>query len=199
MAAPVAIGREEAVVLNDGSTVVLRPLTDSDEEGLAEFLDALSLRSLSFRFFSAGVRPDRLAHAAIDVDGHDRFGLIATRDGRIVGHAMYVRSRPGTVEAAFAVADDLQCHGLGSKLVAHIAADAQANGFEQLEAEVLPENHRMLDVFAHCGLPLHLRAEPGLVHVNANLSGEETWNGHSSLDTTVQKRPKELSITRLPG
>ena len=40
-----------------------------------------------------------------------------------------------------------------------------ANGYGGLVAEVLPDNHRMLDMFLDCGLPLDVRAEPGVVHV----------------------------------
>jgi hypothetical protein len=36
----------------------------------------------------------------------------ALSSGRIVGHAMYVRSRPDAVEVAFAVADELQAMAL---------------------------------------------------------------------------------------
>jgi GNAT superfamily N-acetyltransferase len=178
----------------------LRPLTQADEGALAEFLAGLSLRSFTFRFFSAGVNPQRAAHEVVQVDGHDRIGVIAEDDdGRIVGHAMYARSKPNAVESAFAVADDMQGHGLGSVMVAYVAQLAHENGFEILEAEVMPENHRMLDVFAESGLPLHLRAEPGVVHVSADLSGDSKWETHSLLDTTVRTEPGKRSITRLPG
>src|SRR4051794_5288115 len=177
----------------------LRPVTAADEAAIAEFLAGLSLRSFALRFFSAGVDAERAAHQIAQVDGHDSVGLIAEDDGRVVGHAMYVRTKPNAVEAAFAVADEMQCHGLGSVMVACIADLARTNGFDVLEAEVLPENHRMLDVFAESGFPLQLRAEPGVVHVTAQLSGGLEWHPHTSLDTTVRNQREELSITRLPG
>lgn len=180
-------------------TVVIRPLKPEDEPELERFLEHLSLRSLAMRFFSAGISPHRAAHEVVDVDGRERFGLVAERDGHIVGHAMYVRSKPDTVDTAFAVADDLQHHGIGSTLVADIAEAAKANGFRTLEADVLPENRRMLEVFSHSGLPLHLRAAPGSIHVTADLTGEDRWNEHSSLDTTVQRPQEKLSLSRLPG
>jgi acetyl coenzyme A synthetase (ADP forming)-like protein len=161
---------ETEVPLRDGSTVHVRPLTGSDESALAEFLASLSLRSRAFRFFSAGSDPAAAARRAVRVDYHDTFGLVAESGGRIVGHAMYGRSKPDTVEVAFAVADDLQGFGLGTVMLAHIAAAAAANGFEILEAEVLPENHRMLEVFSESGFPLEIRAEPGVVHLRTTSS-----------------------------
>jgi acetate---CoA ligase (ADP-forming) len=198
MAALTEIG-QTTVTLSDGVHVTLRPITPDDEPLLEDFLAHLSLRSFAMRFFGAGVSVHHAAHDAAATGGTDRFGLLAECDGRVVGHAMYVRSKPNAVDAAFAVADDMQCHGLGTQLVAATAEAARSNGFELLEADVLPENHRMLDVFAESGYPLHLRAEPGSVHVTATLSGDEKWNAHSSLDTTVPRPLGELSITRLPG
>ena len=161
---------EAEVALRDGSTLHVRPITSSDEEALTEFLAALSVRSRAFRFFSAGTDPAVAARHAVQVDDRERFGLVALTGGRIVGHAMYVRCKPDAVEVAFAVADEMQGHGLGTVLLAHIAAAASSNGFELLEAEVLPENHRMLDVFSESGFPLEIRAEPGIVHVRTTSS-----------------------------
>jgi acetate---CoA ligase (ADP-forming) len=95
----------------------------------------------------------------------DSFALVAWRDGRIVGHAMYARLPSDAVEVAFAVADEEQGHGIGTILLGEISETAAANGFRALEAEVLAENHRMLGVFYDSGLPLSVRAEPGVVHV----------------------------------
>jgi GNAT superfamily N-acetyltransferase len=78
---------------------------------------------------------------------------------------MYAKGPTDAVEVAFAVADAVQGHGLGTILLGQISGVAAANGYPTLVAEVLPDNHQMLDVFADSGLPLHVRAEPGVVHV----------------------------------
>ena len=161
---------EAEVALRDGSMVHLRPITADDESALTDFLAGLSLRSRAFRFFGAGTRPVVAARAAVRVDYRDSFGLVALSRGRIVGHAMYVRCKPDAVEVAFAVADELQGKGLGTAMLAQIAAAAAANGFETLEADVLPANHRMLDVFSESGFPLEIRAEPGVVHLRTRLA-----------------------------
>jgi acetate---CoA ligase (ADP-forming) len=156
---------ESDLALRDGSTVDLRPLTPGDEDALADFLAGLSLRSRAFRFFSAGADPRIAARRAAEMGYPESFGLVAVQDGHIVAHAMYARSRPDAVEVAFAVADELQGNGLGTILLDHISQIAAANGYPVLLAEVMPENHRMLEVFSESGIPVYARAEPGVVHV----------------------------------
>jgi nucleotide-binding universal stress UspA family protein/GNAT superfamily N-acetyltransferase len=156
---------EHEVALRNGTTVQIRPLEPADEAALAAFLAALSPRSSAFRFFSGGVRPDVVARRAVDLHYPESFALVALQGERIVGHGMYARAPSDAVEVAFAIADELQGVGLGTILLGEISAAAAANGFDTLVAEVMPENHRMLEVFADSGLPLHVRAEPGVVHV----------------------------------
>jgi GNAT superfamily N-acetyltransferase len=70
---------------------------------------------------------------------------------------------------AFVVQDEYQGRGAGTILLAHLAHVARALGYHTLEAEVLPDNQRMLDVFAHSGLTLRERRSEGLVHVEMDL------------------------------
>jgi GNAT superfamily N-acetyltransferase len=156
---------ETDVTLRDGSVVHVRPVRPEDESALADFLAGLSLRSRAFRFFSAGVDPRVAARRAVDTTYPKSFGLVALDSGRIVAHAMYARVPSDAVEVAFAVADDLQGQGLGTILLDQISQVAAVNGFPTLLAEVMPDNHRMLEVFSESGVPTHARAEPGVVHV----------------------------------
>ena len=57
------------------------------------------------------------------------------------------RTGDDRAEIAFAVADSMQGKGLGTILLAHLAQAASANGIAIFEAEVLPGNHRMLEMF----------------------------------------------------
>ena len=54
-------------------------------------------------------------------------------------------------EVAFAVADALQGHGIGTRLLEHLAASRAAQGIETFDAYVLGDNRRMLDVFRDSG------------------------------------------------
>jgi acetate---CoA ligase (ADP-forming) len=158
--------READVVLRDGSTVHVRPVRPDDEDDLRTFLHGLSESSIAFRFFSAGVNIDSMARWAAETDYRDRFGLVALRHaGGIGAHASYVRGEGDRAELALEVADDLQGLGIGTLLVAHLAQAAIANGINAFDAVVMPENHKMLEVFRESGFPVRMRSQPGEIIV----------------------------------
>jgi acetyl coenzyme A synthetase (ADP forming)-like protein len=158
--------READVVLRDGSTVHLRPVRAGDAPALLELFEGLSADSRTFRFFSGASDLEAAAEQLADVDYERRYGLVATRgDERPVGHGAYVGTAPGRAEVAFAIADELQGQGLGTILLAHLAEVAQENGIEAFFAEVMPQNHRMVDVFRESGFPIETSSEPGSIHL----------------------------------
>jgi acetate---CoA ligase (ADP-forming) len=157
--APYPRDQETDVVLRDGSTVHVRPVRAADKPALRTFLEALSPESLGFRFFGA---PDLdwATSWTVDVDYADRFALIAeTGTPRtVISHAAYVRINDERAEAAFMVADAWQGRGISTILLAHLAAVAEQHGISTFTAEVLPINHRMIDVFRASGFPVDLRS-----------------------------------------
>jgi acetyl coenzyme A synthetase (ADP forming)-like protein len=159
--------READVVLRDGSTLHVRPVLQSDEGGLLDLLQGLSSEAVSYRFFSGGANLRQMARWAVDVDYNDRYGLVATTGSkeRIVAHAVFSRLDGDRAEVAFEIADELQGRGLGTILYAHLAEAAEERGITTFEAEVLPENNRMLQVFRDSGFPVTTRSEPGVVLV----------------------------------
>jgi acetate---CoA ligase (ADP-forming) len=167
--------READVALRDGSTLHVRPLRSEDREALLSFFRGLSDEARGFRFFSPAADLDAATALAVDVDYRDRFGLVATRgsERRIVGHAAYRRAGDGRAEVAFAIADELQGHGLGTILLAHLAEVADEADIDVFEAEVLPANHRMLEVFRESGFPVEMTSEPGGIHASFPTSFSE--------------------------
>lgn len=155
--------READVVLRDGSTVHLRPVRPDDEVQLLALFSRLDERSRAFRFFTGAANLERSAAELVDVDYRERFGLLATRgsDGEPVGHGLYAGLDDARAEVAFAIAPELQGLGLGTILLARLAEAALANGYSTLVAEVLPANHRMVDVFRESGFPVEVRASAG--------------------------------------
>ena len=154
-------------MLRDGSTVHLRPVRPTDEAALLELFEGLGGDSQMFRFFSGARDFKAVAALMADVDYMGRYGLLATRgdDSRPVGHATYLDMSHGRAEVAFAVADEMQGRGLGTILLAHLAEVAQDNGIPLFVAEVLPQNHRMIEVFRESGFPIETRSVPGSIHV----------------------------------
>ncbi len=159
--------READVVLRDGSTVHLRPVRPDDVESLFEFFRNLDLRSQSLRFFSGAPDLEGTAKLMARVDYRSRYGIVASRGdgGEAVGHGLYAETRPGEAEIAFAVANQMQGRGLGTIILAHLAEVAAENGFATFVAEVLPQNHKMIEMFRRSGFPVEVEARSEGVHV----------------------------------
>ena len=156
--------READVVLRDGSTVRVRPIRADDKPQMREFLEALSPESIGFRFFGA---PSLtwVMRWSLDVDYADRFALVAVSGESIIAHAAYIRTRDDRAEVAFLVADAWQGHGIATILLAHLASIAQMHDITTFTAEVLPHNHRMIDVFRQSGFPVDLHSTPDAIAI----------------------------------
>jgi GNAT superfamily N-acetyltransferase len=71
---------------------------------------------------------------------------------RVVAVAGYERLRePDVAEVAFAVADELQGHGLGTRMLEQLADYAAQQGMRRFIADVLADNKQMLGVFEAAG------------------------------------------------
>ncbi len=159
--------REVDLALRDGSTVRVRPVRPDDRASIAGFLEDLSIESRYLRFFSASVNLEAESQRFVDVDYRDRYAIVATHgpEARVVGHAMYARTAPERAEVAFTVADAMQGLGMGTLMVGHLAEHAADSGIHTFEAQVMPSNHLMIEVFREAGFPVRLRSVPGAVLV----------------------------------
>lgn len=147
----------------------VRPVREGDWDAMLAFFQRLTPESQYFRFFSGASNFEPAADWATKVDYANRFGLVATTgpDERLVAHAAWQRSDedPTRAEVAFVNADDFQGRGLGTILLAHLAETAEDLGVFVFEAEVLPENHRMIEVFRQSGFQVSMQLEPGVIMV----------------------------------
>ena len=152
------------VALRDGVTVRVRRASPSDVSPVLAFLTALSSRSRWLRFFSGGTNLRRDAEEALaERPGNHALVACTGGDEHVVGLAQLVELGDRGAEIAFAVADAMHGHGLGTILLAHLAEIARAGGVEVLQAEVLPENAAMAEVFRESGFPFRTRYEAGSV------------------------------------
>ncbi|GLZ34155.1 GNAT family N-acetyltransferase [Lentzea sp. NBRC 105346] len=158
---------EADVVLSDGGTVHLRPITPKDADQLREFHGRLSERTRYFRYFGPYPRiPQRDLDRFTTVDHHDRVALIALLGDDIVAVGRFDRLNNGdSAEVAFVVEDAHQGRGLGSILLEHLAAAAKETGLSRFEAEVLAENGQMVRVFRDAGYQVKRAFEEGVLHL----------------------------------
>ena len=156
------------VVLRDGSTVRIRPARPSDARRVEDYLIGLSPETRRLRFWSQAVNVTELAQRIVDVDYHDHLTLLVLAgggEGTMIAGAQYIAMDGGRAELGLSVADAYLGRGIGSILLGQMAQAALANGVSTFVAEVLAENHRMINVFRASGFPVTLRAEPGSIEV----------------------------------
>jgi len=163
--------RDKPVVLRDGTTVELVPMSPEDAGRLVRFHHTLSADTTYLRFFS--VHPelnDRELYRFTHVDHRDREAFVAVVDGEIVAVARFDRLGDGSdAEVAFVVADSWQSRGLGRVMFDQLADRARQLGVRRFAAETLFHNRPMLAVFKHSGLPVTEKVDDGVVHVTIDL------------------------------
>jgi acetyl coenzyme A synthetase (ADP forming)-like protein len=169
----------EPVILRDGASLTLRALRPSDKPLLAALFARLSPQSIHYRVFGQqGPLSDKQLAYLSELDFAAHVGLaaaISAPDGveRIVGVGRYIRvdthgaavaSAP-RAEVAFTVEDAFQGRGIGTLLLEHLAEIAHSSGVEQIVADVLADNARMMEVFAESGFVVERALDAGVFHV----------------------------------
>ena len=182
------------VILRDGSTLRLRAPARADADALAAFFAELSERSFYLRFHGVRRVDDDLVRHFLEPDWQDRGVLIGELGDRIVAVAEYMRLRDeSAAEAAFAVADELQGRGIGTRLLERLAALAAEQGIERFVAEVMPENLAMLGVFEGAGLEVTRELDGGEFEVRFPIAPTERYRAsvdeRDHLAVTASLRP----------
>ncbi|MEV7250133.1 GNAT family N-acetyltransferase [Streptomyces cyaneofuscatus] len=199
---------EADVVLRDGGTARIRPITTDDAERLVSFYEQVSDESKYYRFFAPYPRlSDRDVHRFTHHDYVDRVGLAVTIGGEFIGTVRYDRindqGRPASApadeaEVAFLVQDAHQGRGVASALLEHIAAVARERGIRRFAAEVLPANNKMIKVFRDAGYTQRRSFEDGSVHLTLDLEPTER---SLAVQRGREQRAEARSVQRLlaPG
>jgi acetate---CoA ligase (ADP-forming) len=161
------------VLLRDGWTLRLQAPTPVDYDEIKAFYDGLSPESRYFRFHGFG-RTNTVARADAEASGVDRLTLIGRHAGRVVAVAGYDGLlEPGVAEVAFAVADDDQGRGIGTRMLEQLAAIAAGRGIHRFDAEVMANNRPMLGVFEDAGFAVRRRGWVGELTVSLDITPTE--------------------------
>ncbi len=171
------------VILRDGSTLRLHPPEQEDGPALLAFFEALSPESAFQRFHGFPSLVPELVEPFLAPDWRERGSLIGSlgqgAEARIVALASYVRLRdPTSAEVAFAVADELQGHGVGTRLLEQLSAFAAREGIEQFLAIVMAGNRPMLRVFEDAGFRHARQIEGGEIEVRLDIEPTGTYVAH---------------------
>ncbi|MER8115498.1 GNAT family N-acetyltransferase [Streptomyces sp. NPDC094031] len=199
---------EADVVLRDGGTARIRPITVDDADRLVHFYEQVSDESKYYRFFAPYPRLSaKDVHRFTHHDFVDRVGLAATVGGEFIATVRYDRIGAGgapasgpadEAEVAFLVQDAHQGRGVASALLEHIAAVARERGIRRFAAEVLPANNKMIKVFTDAGYTQKRSFEDGVVRLELDL---EPTDRALAVQYAREQRAEARSVQRLlaPG
>ncbi|MFC8127881.1 GNAT family N-acetyltransferase [Streptomyces sp. NPDC057302] len=195
---------EADVVLRDGGTARIRPITVEDADRLVSFYEQVSDESKYYRFFAPYPRLSaKDVHRFTHHDQVDRVGLAATVGGefiatvrfdRIDSRGMSASAPADEAEVAFLVQDAHQGRGVASTLLEHIAAVARERGIRRFVAEVLPANTKMIKVFTDAGYQQKRSFEDGVVRLEFDL---EPTDRSLAVQRAREQRAEARSVQRL--
>jgi L-amino acid N-acyltransferase YncA len=167
-------GFPKPLTLDDGTSVVLRPLQPGDEEALLSFFQ--SVPESERYWLREDVSDPEVIHRWVQDLDYDRvLPLIAERDRAIVADATLHRRGYGARhflgELRLVVSPAYRGRGLGYSLLTELMDIAQASGLERLEAEIVAgAQTAAAEAIEQIGfeqvaiLPDHLRGPDGARH-----------------------------------
>jgi len=162
------------LALGDGTSVVVRRIRAEDAAALQRLVSRSSDRSIELRFLgSLKELSDEMARRFANVDGKDRFALVALdpdNSDDIVGVVRYGREGADDgAEYAALIEDRFQGKGLGIRLTKALIEAARANGIGYLYALVMRENVGMLKLLRSLNLPERTTWQDGTERVEIDL------------------------------
>ena len=187
-------------LLNDGTTIEIRPARPEDFDAVREMHEKLTPDSLYLRFFSmspsaAGREARRLCREPAP----DHAALLAVMDGELIGCGSYECDDPPSrsAEIAFTVADDMHNRGVGMLLMEHLISLARNRGLHAFTAETLSENALMLKVFADAGLEAHRALDDGVYDLTFPLPAGEEDVALATYRDAVAARERSADVASL--
>lgn len=165
------MGFREHVFLKNGQSLFLKPATLADKDKVTSFMSRISQESLRMRFMaSISHVSEEFINDLCNGDFTDTGCLLAiesqSEKSKIVGLANYISMNNNrTAEVAFLVEDLYQGLGISTLLLERLAGLASANGIIEFEAEVLPDNQQMMNVFKSSGFVIHRVWHSDTIHV----------------------------------
>ncbi len=205
---PEGLQFKENVLLKNGQGIFLKPATPKDKDIITSFMSRISQEALRMRFMaSISVVSEDIIDNLCSGDFTDAGCLLATEsesdEARIVGLANYISMNNNrTAEVAFLIEDSFQGLGISTLLLERIAGLAAANGIIEFEAEVLPDNQQMINVFKSSGFEIHKVWHSDTIHVEFPVDGAAALWKRTSLRERVAVanslfpllRPKTIAV-----
>ncbi len=143
--------------LPDGTDITIRPIRPEDADIEQEFVRNLSEESKYFRFMQTlqELTPTMLVRfTQIDYDREMALIVVTQQNGpeKELGVARYaINPDADSCEFALVIADEWQHRGIAHRLMTCLMDAARAKGLNQMQGEVLTNNHNMLKLIRKLG------------------------------------------------
>jgi acetyltransferase len=165
---------EKVLRLKDGTEVLVRPIKREDVDKLFQMYTALSKETNHDRFFSRTLITREKVEEWVDVNYRDAMALVAIvgedGDEKIIADArFYLDKETGEAEGAIVIIDMWQEKGIGTKILEHGVEVARKMGIKKLNADISPENRRILHVIKKLGFKVTWTPETGSYRINLPL------------------------------
>ena len=162
-----------AAELLDGTVISLRALRPDDAADVVDLYDSLTDEERYFRFLT--MHPAHLADWAksLTQSKAGQYSIGAFQAGKLLGVANYVAClTPDDAEVAVVVAHSEHLRGVGTALLRRLGQIAKDNGIHRFVADVLWENHLMLQVLGDAEWPSVRRLDGSVLHVTVDLKAD---------------------------
>ncbi len=202
---------KKTVILKDGTSLLLRPITPKDTDIWIRFLNRVSPESIYRRFHGVIPKVDEsYAHRFTHIDYDDEMAIVGVaadskepQGERMIAVGRLVRlPKPTVGEVAFLVEDASQGRGIGSHLLQELLPFARLMDIERLEAIVLAENREMIRLFQDTGFVITSSADAGTVRIELVFeetakSRERRWaREQSAYIASIERlfRPRSVAV-----
>ena len=167
-------GWEITAYTRDGSEFHIRPIRPTDADRERHFIGALSTESRYNRFMHVIREPSTgFIRQMVNVDYRRTMAFVAVvGEGdaeRIIGIARYAAANEEGSDCEFAVvvADEWQCHGVGTALMRVLFDYCRSHGFTRIHGTILATNAHMVELAHDLGLLIgHVPGDCGVVEVS---------------------------------
>jgi RimJ/RimL family protein N-acetyltransferase len=165
--------------LTDGDPFFVRAVREWDRDALVDLFSRSSKQSRYFRFFEAkrSLSETELDFfTQLDFFRHVALAAEAMGEDGVIGVGRYIEIQPPVeprrAEVAFLVRDDFQGRSVAAQLLRHLVRIARDNGIVEFEAEMLPANTKMLELFNNSGYELKRSREIDSLRVEFSIHDE---------------------------
>ena len=141
------------IKLNDGQSVLLRPLVEEDQDGLVALFRTATPQDL--RFLKHDVCNEELVRSWTDqIDYSDVLPLVAEAGGKVVGEVTLhfgERSTRHMGEVRIFLEPAIRGKGLGTTMLKEVVALARQAGLHYLLAEIVLDQTEVIKAFQNLG------------------------------------------------